>query len=173
MNSLFVRKIRACINLSLVCLISCNNNVNVAKESKINLRFYFRDILGHNEYKTYADNLVIENYSNNIYTMNELADIAIRYIDTVKADRHLTGVTFLGEQTNNPLPLGMWKNAEKYSKYFVVAFDFNNSLESDSIHNKSKIVMITMYENGEPKIYDEQNVDSLLRTKSLLNNKVE
>ncbi len=79
-----------------------------ADKSEHNVRYYYRDEKGINEYYTFSDYLVISNYRDGLYTVQNLVEIARLYIDTVRSKKPVSGITFVGKRSRGTLPKGDW-----------------------------------------------------------------
>jgi hypothetical protein len=155
----------------LIMLISCHSiskkNIN-AVDTATTIRFYYRDVTAVNEYSSYSDNIIIENYINNKYTVKQLADLASKYIDTAKADLPISGIMFYGEKEGKTLPRGMPKLYYQHAKYAVISFGFDNSLEK-KIKGKPVIKLLNLWKKGEV-ILSSTPLDSLLKSDKLIDN---
>lgn len=116
----------ACLALCL----SCNEQISTTETKSMlpSIRMYYR-VPGCNDgYCTYGDYLVLENYENNKYSINELAKLANSYIDTAKADFPISAVLFVGEEQGTHLPPGLMHRYYQHADKRVISFRFNNSL---------------------------------------------
>src|SRR5438552_17771689 len=92
-------------NLILIVLLffSCNNHssLNARKQQNFisfKIRFYYRVPGCNDNYCTYTDYLVIENYKNKQFTIKQMADLAMSYLDTSKADLQISSIVYVGEK---------------------------------------------------------------------------
>ncbi len=161
--------------ISTICCLACSN-LNKPKPIKKVwppvLRFYYRSGGCNNGYCTYRDYLVLENYANKTYRLNELAEEALRYLDTAKGDQPIDGVTFVGEASDTKLPPGMDKTASEYSEYQVVSITFDSiSQDKKNISApKRHIGFVALWKKGEATTFTSPSVDSLVEANPLLDN---
>jgi len=130
--------------------------------------------MGNNGFLTYADLLVVENYSNGSMSIREFYEIAKNYIDTVKADRPVSLVQFLGKNSKWQLPDSDPYYSEDQKKYYLLSIGFNNDTETNRVKNLD-VDFIALWLSEEPTIFfktkKRPNVfDSLLSIKQPYNN---
>ncbi|MGZ4012296.1 MAG: hypothetical protein ACXVLF_15165 [Flavisolibacter sp.] len=157
---------------SLLVLFSCRDkpsreSTEFKNRSKPSFRFYYRDVGCNNGVCSYADFVILENYENDFYTVRQLANIAIRYLDTAKASLPITRVTIIGEPFGVTLPPGMTNRYYEHADYQVVSFVFPE-LAPGYPHTAEGIESISIWKKGEAESFDA--VDSLLASKGLINN---
>ena len=137
------------------------------------VRFYYRTTGGIDTVYTYHDYLVLENYVNKMYRLNELVEIAHSYLDTAKGDLRIKGVTFLGEVPGTHLPLGRYSGYSEHRKFQVVDISFKQSSnEKDSAGLLKKDVgFVGFWNKGEATLdISFPTLDSLLKANPLLDN---
>lgn len=146
---------------------SCSH---VNKGEKKDITLYYREIGCNNDYCTYFDNLKIKNYKKDQLTYNQLVEIAMRYMDTVKSDLPISGLRFYGEAPDTVLPPGLFKYYWQHIKFSVLSLGFNNGLpnKKDTGLVKLKIETAALWKNGN--IFLEAPHDSLVLVNPILNN---
>jgi hypothetical protein len=156
--------------LTLTLLLIFGGCASMSQVEKKSITLYYREIGCNNDYCTYGDNLKIKNYKNGQLTYNQLVEIAMRYMDTVKSDLPISGVRFYGESPNTILPPGLFKYYWQHKKFSVLSLDFNNGLpnKQDTGLVKLKIATATLWKNGG--IFLEAPHDSLVLINPILNN---
>jgi hypothetical protein len=138
---------------------------------------YRRNIGSNNGYKTYSDVLAITNYQNKSLTIDSFAKIAKNYIDTVKAEYPVSGITFIGQKKGGHLPPSNPDYYDSQVKCYLIDFGFSNGL-LDTILNFKKVELrsIAIWYDQEkfPKIQLDKklNKEEALKVDSLLNNKI-
>lgn len=159
----------------LIVLIASAGCILVPKENqKSEVKFYKRDEGGGSENgkavdTTYFDYLVITNYVDGNFTVNDFYKIAKSYVDTTRADKRISGVTLLGQEPNDELPYPSYNNP--ISKYRLVSFGFHTA-SSDSLWKKGDLMDISTLIGDDYKIYwtfiskDKKVIDSLLQSKT-------
>ena len=157
------------ISMTLVC---CNQTTQVSDNSDRvkhpQIRFHYREIGANNGFYTYTDYLVIENYKNKSFIINDLVSFAIVYSDTVKADLPVTGIKFLGEPKGKKLPPGRTSEYHKHVDISVLSVGFNTATK-EKLKEKKKIDVIALWKLGEATIY--LNIDSILNSNLIIDNK--
>lgn len=144
------------------------------------ISFHDRVVLGMNGVSTYLDYLKVENYKDGSFTAKQLCEIANRYIDTVKADKIIKGVIFLGQKNFYKLPEHMFNvSSERVGKLSILGFTFiedkNVSKFKDVVHSM-KLKTITLFKNGEHQTFyitnaeDKKIIDSVLASTEPYNN---
>jgi hypothetical protein len=154
------------INILLVGIILTGNYSCVRNDTSPNkIVYYYREERNTNEYKSYHDYLVIENYINKSFTYKDLARIATTYIDTVKTKVPVSGVTFVRKYSNEKLPPGNWDSFQEQKKYFIVSI----RLSGKEPNKDRNVEFMTVWKNGTPLPFPENNqIDSLLRDSILI-----
>ena len=132
--------------LAIACLSFKKANV----EKKLSVYLYFRAEGSNNECVSYSDDVVLDPYKNGKFTIQQLATIARNYIDTVKADKPVSGVTFIGKRMNSPLPSLDDVRSEEYQRYLVATFGFDNGIPAYAGNKNPDLDYIAIWRNGEP-----------------------
>jgi hypothetical protein len=151
---------------TITVIISCSSNI--ITKSKYEIIFYKRDIAGGSDNgiladTTYFDFLIVAGYVDGSLTVNDFYRIATKYIDTVKADRQVSSVTFLGQKPFHELPYPSYNNP--ISKYRLLSFDFSTTKKKDNITLEN----IALYYDKEIINFwssipnDKKGIDSLLK----------
>ena len=83
-------------------IISCDSKDIYSSDHSLSL--YYRDIGGNNGFISYLDVVAINNYQNKTFSIKQLYNLAKNYVDTVKADRPVSTVTFIGKSPRKSLP---------------------------------------------------------------------
>ena len=153
-----------------VCInISCKNKMEKKPVPQI-LRYYRVDI-GVGSYYTYYDLLRVMNYENNTMFAKDLLNVAFKYLDTVRSDKPVSGINFIGEVHGTTLPPANWKYLQVQKKYFIIRFGFSNNF----IQNKNKpftLNSIAIWKNGRSLDYTKkEEIDSILKSRIPLDNK--
>lgn len=132
---------------------------------------YYRDLGGNNGYVTYMDYVVIDNYEDYIYTIRQLFEIAKKYIDTVKSDKPVSAVTFVGKPYNKSLPKPGWDTYTEQKKRFLIGFGFENSLRKYANKRNPDANVISLWNDNTPQIFlSEKSIDSLLNMQQRFSN---
>ena len=168
-----VNKIWRLLGLILaVAIISCGHH---SKIKVSNLYLYRRDWGSNNGKESYIDCLAITNYQAKTITVDSFVKIAQRYIDTIKSDKPVRHLVFLGRSPGDQLPD---PNPDYYSdqvKCYIIAIRFfDDSLSKDQ---KPLLRGIAIWKNGEStplidldRMMPNQNkeIDSLINSKNFL-----
>lgn len=117
--------------------------------------------------------LVITNYLDNTMTTKAFVDIAQKFVDTVKSERPIEDVIFLGQIPGGCIPdIDFDDKPEK--KYGIVAIGFEGS-NPENKGNLKELSYVIYYDKGKPsdKIFylnDPRVKDSILNSKKTINN---
>lgn len=164
------------INYILVtaCLVFSNINCYCPDENdNHDIRFYYRRTAGTNDYETYMDEFKITNYTNKTVVIKDLYEYAQHYVDTMKANKRIGYVTFIGEKPCETLPNDPAEdpfNTEK--KRYIIGFGFDSFLKKNIHKKKIELNAINVsISKTEGKVYymqfskDKHFIDSILSSK--------
>jgi hypothetical protein len=99
---------------------------------------------------TYLDDVVLDKYKDNQFTIKQLSEMARKYIDTVKSDKPVSYVTFLGKRSKVQLPDSKQSSISEQRKYYVASFGFDNGLPKYAGNKSPDLIDIAIWKNGEP-----------------------
>ncbi len=160
----------------LIYLFMIFTTINCKSEhtdSNSKILFYHRNILGYEDQR-YSDFLAISNYDKNRKKAKELYEIAIKYIDTVKANKVVNSITFMAKDVDRPelyWDSEIWGDEKKNC---IVSFWFNR-LDVASFKDTLKLYNIVIWKKDVPVIYginrQKAEMDSILNSDvPLINN---
>ncbi len=164
---------------SVTLYLACNNSNTstpigepIKKVWPPELRFYYRSGGSNNGYLTFHDYVVLENYVNRTYYLNDLVAVARHYLDTAKGASPIDGVTFVGEAPDTRLPPGMYKTQREHIEYQIVsiAFDSTSTKERNIGSSKKHVGFVALWKDGESAAFSSPSVDSLVKANPLLDN---
>ncbi|MEO6456206.1 MAG: hypothetical protein ABIN97_19170 [Ginsengibacter sp.] len=153
----------------IMCTTSCLNN---SEKEKSRIFLYRRDSGSNNGYETYLDLVAITNYNNKSMTIDSFANIAKKYIDTVKANLPVSDVLFIGQKPGHNLPNPNPDNEQE--KYYLIDIGFNNSIRDMAPNQKVELRDIAIWRDGEVSIDEDWDrmmpgqdlkIDSALKSK--------
>ncbi len=131
---------------------------------------------GINGYDTYFDNFKITNYTNKSVLASDLFSFAMKYIDTVHADRPVSHVFFTGEKPSQNLPKPSEDYFDKARKQALLWFTFNNNFPQNKGKRIVELSDLTVWKNRDSKSYDysvpsqKRIIDSILNSKEPFDN---
>ncbi len=106
-----------------------------------------------------------------MYRLNELANLASRYLDTAKGDLPVKSVVFVGEAPDSRLPPGMWGTYNEHIKFRIASISFENRTNrKDSNRLKTNVDFVALWKDGVPEIFTMIALDSLLKVNPTIDN---
>lgn len=165
-----------CIFSVTFCLACNNSNTPIGEPVKKvwppELRFYYRSGGSNNGYLTFHDYVVLENYVNRTYHLNDLVALARDYLDTAQGASPIDGVTFVGEAPDTRLPSGMYHRQSEHVEYLIVsiAFDSTSTQEKNIGSSKKHVGFVALWKDGESATFSSSTVDSLVKANPLMDN---
>lgn len=166
MKTIFSITSKSILISTIICLYSCCKSA----EGPNNITYYYRDQGSNNNFATYNDYLIVNNYKDGLISIKEFAEIGRKYIDTVKASLPVSGVTFIGKNSCSKLPKAGWEYWEKQRKFMIIDIGFENNFERNKDKNKKdlKISFIGIYGRNDRSYTVQSDIDSLLSLKTKL-----
>jgi len=168
-------KKHTCIKLIILLFSFIQFGCNDPKKDRLpnQFLFYHRDVIGINDYDTYSDVVAITNYENNTLTAKQLFQIARKYVDTVKANRPVSEVVFMGKNISGPQLHWDSEIWGKQKKYCIISFGFSNDFEKN-IGKPIKLICVFIWKNANFISYfinkQDKQIDSVLNSPVQLDN---
>ena len=171
LNNLYAASYKSyALIIFMLLIFSCHQKKKVLNHP---ILFFHRDETETNGYLTFDDYLAITNYENNTMTAKELYEIAKHYIDTVRARRVVSNVTFLGKDIDHPLLEWDSDIYFEQKRYFIIGFGFNSNFERN-MGKPIKCIDIFVWKNAKSISFfggkQEKAMDSVLNSPIPLNN---
>ncbi len=132
------------------------------------IEFYSKTAGSNNGFTTYHYNFKISNYKKEAIKLSQLHFFAKKYIDSVKQDKPISLITFIGEPSCTKITNQNEDYFGEVKKYKVVSFGFNNSFHEDSTNQILNLRILTIWEKGKSKEYFVKNVNDKKLIDSLL-----
>jgi len=125
----------------------------------------------NNDVCTYHDYVVLENYVNKTYHLDNLVDLAKKYIDTARGDLRVGGVTFIGEAPDTQILPAMYATYDDYRGYQVASVAFSEDRSAINDSSREDVNYLAIWKKGDVTIFSfSTHIDSLLKSNPLLNN---
>lgn len=131
----------------------------------VTTRFYYRVPEQTGDSVFYEDFLVLEDYKNDFFTIDNLVRIAYQYVDTITSDKPVVGVTYVAEYAGQTLPKGRFETYSQHKDYQVFSIRFLKSAKHDA--NSVNVSSIAFWKDGEAVIVNNPS-DSLLTSQKTL-----
>jgi hypothetical protein len=148
-------------NLPLLLMILCESCCSTSKIEKPNFRMYYRAITGVNSYYTYLDYILVSNYEPNTIKLKELVNYAQNYIDTVHADKPVSGISFIGQAPCKKLP-SVDDTLLEHRDYCVFGVAFNNGFRGEKFKDTTINIISIPNKKVFTFYFTSKSIDSLL-----------
>lgn len=93
----------------------------------------------------------------------DFLNVALKYLDTVKADKPVSAISFIGRSPDGHIPKGNWSTIPDQRKYLIIDFCFSNNFE---INRNKPLVLnnIGIWKNAEFFDFYNTRMDSVLKS---------
>lgn len=123
----------------------------------------------------YSDIIKVTNYKNGSVSLKQFYQVALQYIDTIKADKPVNEIYFIGEKAGYTLPTVNNDDQDQFferRRNYIIQFQFQRTYRNDT--SNISLYGVTFWKNGtEVIMYYNNNtkrfIDSILNSNQFYN----
>lgn len=151
-NIFYLTTVLFLLTTSNQCLSQdCNRYIKFGNSDKKEIFYYSKHVIGIDNYFTYSCSIVITNYENKSMTVKDFWDIALKFLDTIKFDKQISNVLFLGQVKDGYLPDTNYCFNDEERKFAIISLGFDNNFPQNANKKQFDLHDLTFWKKGKPK----------------------